>query len=336
MGAILSFVGVLVLSLIGYLGSGTYLLGVLVPYAATAIFIAGVALKVYKWGQAPVPFRIPTTCGQQKSLPWIKQSKIENPSSTAGVVVRMLLEVLVFRSLFRNTKTELHEGPQLKYASAKWLWLFGLVFHWSFLIIVIRHLRFFTEVVPLPIQLIEMVDAFLQIGAPALYMTDLALLSAVTFLYLRRVIIPQIHYISLPADYFPLVLILGIAVSGVLMRYFTKVHVVGVKQFTMGLVSFSPKVPEGVGSIFWIHIFLVSVLFAYFPFSKLVHMAGVFMSPTRNLANNSRMRRHVNPWNPEVKIHTYAEYEDEFRDKMKAAGLPLEKEESPEAATEKE
>ena len=52
-------------------------------------------------------------------------------------------------------------------------------------------------------------------------------------------------------------------------------------------------------------------------------MAGVFLSPTRNLANNNRMRRHVNPWNPEVEVHTYAQWEDEFRDKIKAAGIPL-------------
>jgi nitrate reductase gamma subunit len=55
-------------------------------------------------------------------------------------------------------------------------------------------------------------------------------------------------------------------------------------------------------------------------------MAGVFLSPTRNLANNSRAKRHINPWNPDLKFHTYEEYEDEFRDVMKAAELPLEKE----------
>ncbi|MEK7730415.1 MAG: menaquinol oxidoreductase, partial [Planctomycetota bacterium] len=61
-------------------------------------------------------------------------------------------------------------------------------------------------------------------------------------------------------------------------------------------------------------------------FSKLMHMGGVFLSPTRNLANTSRMKRHVNPWNYPVDVHTYEEWEDEYRDKMKAAGLPLEKE----------
>jgi nitrate reductase gamma subunit len=48
-------------------------------------------------------------------------------------------------------------------------------------------------------------------------------------------------------------------------------------------------VPETIGPMFFTHIFLLSVLFAYFPFSKLVHMGGVFLSPTRNLANNSQL-----------------------------------------------
>ena len=57
-----------------------------------------------------------------------------------------------------------------------------------------------------------------------------------------------------------------------------------------------------------------------------MHAAGVFLSPTRNLAANSREVRHVNPWNHPVHVHTYEEYEDEFRERMRDAGLPLEKE----------
>lgn len=303
-----------------------FLFGVIIPYAAVVIFIAGFIYRVVKWGRSPVPFRIPTTCGQQQSLPWIKQDKIENPTSTFGVIVRMAFEVLFFRSLFRNTKTELRNGQKLSYGSDKWLWLGGLAFHWSFLIILIRHFRFFSESLPSVIHLVESLDSFLQIGVPLLYITDIVILGAVTFLFLRRVVIPQVKYISLAADYFPLFLILGIAISGVLMRYFFKVHIVGVKVLTMGLVSFNPSIPEGIGVIFYIHLFLISILFAYFPFSKLMHMGGVFLSPTRNLLNNSRMVRHVNPWNYPVHVHTYEEYENDFRDKMKNAGIPVEKE----------
>jgi nitrate reductase gamma subunit len=156
------------------------------------------------------------------------------------------------------------------------------------------------------------------------------LLGAATFLVLRRILIPQMTYISLPADYFPLFLISTIAITGILMRYILKVDIVSVKNLAMGLVTFSPKVPEGIGVLFYIHLFLVCVLLAYIPFSKIVHMAGIFMSPTRNLSNNSRFVRHINPWNYPVKVHTYQEYEEEFRDKMIEAGLPVEKEESAE------
>jgi hypothetical protein len=74
------------------------------------------------------------------------------------------------------------------------------------------------------------------------------------------------------------------------------------------------------------HLCFVCALLAWFPASKLMHAGGIFMSPTRNLANSSRMKRHINLWSAPVKVHTYEEYEDEFRDKMKAAGLPVDKE----------
>jgi len=333
MGSVFAFFVVITLTLIAFIGvkaaSLHVLFGVLIPYAAFATFIVGIVYRLlFWWGSSPVPFCIPTTCGQEKSLPWIKQSKLESPSSTLGVIGRMALEVLLFRSLFRNLKTQLYDGTKLVYGEAKWLWLAGLAFHWSFLVIVVRHLRFFMEKVPAPIKMIEGMDSFLQIGAPLLYITDLVILSAVTYLFIRRVVIPQVRYISLPADYFPLFLILGIAFSGVLMRYFFKVNVMGIKELALGLVSFSydPKVLEGAGVIFYIHLFLVSTLLAYFPFSKLMHMGGIFLSPTRNMVNDSRMKRHVNPWNYPVKVHTYEEYEEEFREKMKGAGIPVEKE----------
>jgi len=330
MGLLFSFFTVAALVLIVLIGvkaaNLNYLFGVVVPYAAFLTFILGVIYRVMQWGRVPVPFRIPTTAGQEKSFPWIKQNAIDNPSTAFGVIIRMAFEVLLFRSLFRNTKAELREGPKLSYGSTKWLWLGGLAFHWTFLIILTRHLRLFFEPVPAFVKVLESLDGFFQVAAPVLYLTDIVFLGAVTFLFLRRVIIPQVRYISLAADYFPLFLIFSIGFTGILMRYFFKTDVVGIKQLTMGLITFSPVVPKDIGIIFYIHLFLVSALFAYFPMSKLMHLAGVFLSPTRNLANNNRAVMHVNPWNYPVKVHTYEEYENDFREKMKAAGLPVEKE----------
>jgi nitrate reductase gamma subunit len=298
---------------------------VVIPCGAFAVFSAGVVWRIVTWARSPVPFRIPTTCGQQRTLPWIKSEPLESPSSTAAVIGRMALEILLFRSLFRNTQAEIYEGRTV-YGSAKWLWFFGLTFHWSLLIIVVRHLRFFVEPVGPLISALSALDGFFELGTPTLFLSDAAILAGLTFLFVRRAAVPQLRYISLFTDYFALLLILAVAATGILMRTFFPADLEQVKNLALGWVTFSPVVPRDISALFKAHLFLVCVLLAWFPFSKLMHMGGVFLSPTRNLANDSRMRRHINPWNAPVKVHTYEEYEDEFRDKMKAAGLPVEKE----------
>ena len=330
MNILFSFFAVLIIILAVIIGVETaqleFLFGVIIPYAAITTFLLGIVYHVIKWAKSPVPFRITAVTGQQKSLNWIKSSKLDSPHSTLGVIGRMALEIMLFRSLFRNTKAQLKDGPALVYGSSKYLWLGALIFHWSFLIIVLRHFRYLTEPIPSFVIFLQNYDGLFQIGLPVLYITDVLILAALTFLFLRRITDSKLKYISLSSDYFPLFLIISIAITGILMRYFSKVDIVGVKELAIGLFSFNPVIPNGIGIMFYIHLFLVSVLIAYFPFSKLLHMPGVFLSPTRNLANNNRMKRHINPWNKPVRIHTYEEYEDEFRDKMKAAGIPVEKE----------
>ena len=320
-------VSVLILAaMVGVQGLGLRMLfGVVVPYAAIGIFLLGVVAKVLSWARSPVPFHIPTTCGQQKSLSWIRSSYIDSPHTRLGVVARMALEVLCFRSLFSNTKVALKPGPKVIHGSNKWLWAGAMLFHWCMLVVLLRHLRFFTEPVPAFVGAITAVDGFFQLGLPEMYLTTVGLLAGLLYLLARRLMEPQIRYISQAADYFSLFLLIGIAVTGVLIRHFVKIDLESVKGFALGLLAFAPVVPK-VHYLFYVHVFLVSILLAYFPFSKLMHFAGVFLSPTRNLANDSRARRHLNPWNAPVSTHTYAEYEDEFRELMKGAGLPLEKE----------
>lgn len=329
MHVFVSLVAVVVLGTVAWFGVkavGLYsVFGMVIPYVAIAIFLLGVIYRILKWAKSPVPFRIPTTCGQQKTHPWIKSNKLDNPSSMLGVIGRMALEVLFFRSLFRNTRMELTDEKKVVYGPTKWLWLAGLAFHWSFLIVFLRHLRFFTEPVPFFVVLLQDLDGFFQVGVPVFYITSVVLLASVTFLFLRRVVIPQVKYISLANDFFPLFLILGIAGTGFFLRHYFKTDIVAVKELALGLVSLKPVVSAGIHPLFFVHLFFVSLLFAYFPFSKLMHFAGVFLSPTRNLANNNRAVRHINPWNYPVKVHTYEEYEDDFREKMVECGLPVDK-----------
>ncbi len=320
-----ALIAVLILIAIPLLTAGMGLglvFGVIIPYLALAMFIFGFVVKVLRWARIPVPFRITTTAGQAKSLPWIKRAPLESPYNGWETFWRMVLEVLFFRSLFRNTVSEL-KGGRVLYGSTQWLWLAGILFHYSFLVILLRHVKYFVTPTPGFVNVLQNVDGFFQIGLPILYLTDVFFFVGVGYLFVRRVVMPQIRYLSLANDYFPLFLLMGIGGTGVWMRYFYKVDIVSVKELAVGLFSLNPAVPEGIDPLFFTHLFLVSVLIAYFPFSKLMHMGGIFLSPTRNMPNNTRAVRHVNPWDYPVKVHTYQEYEDEFRTVMKAAGLPL-------------
>ena len=332
-----SLIAVIVLFLIAWAGTAIGLqvvFGIIIPYLALLTFLVGFAYKVMDWSRSAVPFRIPTTGGQQKTLPWIKHSKLDCPVTRWQVVARMALEILTFRSLFRNTRMRLKEGSKLSYQLEIFLWVGALAFHYAFLTVLIRHLRLFTDPVPFFVTLVENVDSFfrieilypdIQFGLPGVYLSGFVLLAAAAYLFSRRLFIRQSRYISLASDYFPLFLIFGIALTGILMRYVAKIDVIAAKELTMGLVTFHPTIPGDVGAIFYIHLFFVSVLLAYFPFSKLMHLGGIFLSPTRNLTTDTRANRHVNPWNYPVPVHTYEEYEDEFREKMIEAGLPVEK-----------
>jgi nitrate reductase gamma subunit len=325
---------VLAAVLAGQSAAGRTVAWVIVPYAALAVFLAGFCYRVAQWAASPVPFRIATTCAQQRSLPWIKAGRLDNPWTLAGVLGRMGLEILLFRSLFRNNDAKLYEG-RLVVSEAKYLWLAALAFHWSLLVILIRHLRLFVEPVPALLLAMERIDGFFQVGAPPVYLSDVVLTGALAYLLVRRFRDATVRYISRFSDYFALFVLAGIAIAGLLMRYATRVDVVSVKQFALGLATFQPVRPSGLGLMFGVHLGLVSVLAAYFPFSKLMHMSGVFLSPTRNLANNNRAKRHVNPWNYPVKTHTYAEWEEEFRDKLKGADLPLEADHAARASAER-
>lgn len=230
----------------------------LLAYVAAAVFVLGFLNKVILYFKTPSPLKIPVTPA---------------PKTAFGVVLRLIPEILFFRSLLKGGTTE------------KILWLGGWVFHVSFLLIVLRHLRFFTYPVP------NFVMGFQQIGIWAGIVFPIALL----ILIVRRFTNDRLAIITLFADYFVLVLITAIGATGLMLKYITRTNLVDVKAFMLGLVSFSPtQMPDS--TMFLIHFTLILVLLVYFPFSKLMHAWGVLISPTRAQVDNPREIRHVNPW----------------------------------------
>jgi nitrate reductase gamma subunit len=301
-----------------------FLFGAVLPLLSLTVFLAGFARKILVWAAAPVPFPIALSGGQQQSLEEIPARPLEAPPGPFWAACRMGLEVLCFRSLLRNTRARKAPEIGLVQLPDPWLWLAALVFHYAFLLILLRHLRFVLDPAPWWIGLLISVDGFFQLGSPRLYLSDIGFLLALAFLLGRRLWDPRLRCLSLPVDYFLLLLLAGLAGTGLYLRHGGHEDIAALKTFALNLVSLRPTAPAGAGPAFFSHLAYASALLVCFPFCKLMHLGGIFFSPTRVMPNNSRERRHVNPWNRPREFQTYAQYEDSFRKSMAAAGLPLE------------
>ena len=167
-------------------------------YTATTIFVVGLAVKIRQYATTAVPLKIPTTPA---------------PTTKKGVVLRMMREVFLFQSLFRANK---------------WIWLFGWIFHVALVLIVIRHLRYFTE----PVW--SWVTVMQPFGIYAAFAFVVGLIA----LGIRRIVVERIRYITGPSDHFMILILLAIALSGLAMKYIAHTDVVMVKAFMLGLMYF--------------------------------------------------------------------------------------------------
>lgn len=224
-------------------------------YVATVILVAGVGRKTWQYARTPAPLKIPTTPA---------------PVTRGGVVMRMVREVVLFESLFKANK---------------WIWLFGWIFHAGLVLVLIRHLRYFTEPVWNWVALMQPFGIY----------AGFAMVAGLVGLWARRILVPRIRYISAPSDHLMLALLVGIGVSGLAMKYVARTDIVALKGFILGLLYFDWQ-PLPADPVLLIHLGLVAVLMIVFPVSKLLHAPGVFFSPGRNQVDNPRERRHLAPW----------------------------------------
>ena len=182
----------------------------------------------------------------------------------------MAREVVLFESLFKSNL---------------WIWAFGWLFHAGLALVLLRHLRYFIEPVGPIITFIQPFGIY----------AGLAMAAGLGGLWGRRFLVERIRYISTPSDHLMLALLLGIAVSGLGMKFLVHTDVVAVKAFFLGLMRFEiNQLPAQPGV--YVHLSLVALLMIVFPISKLLHAPGVFFSPTRNQADNPREKRHLAPW----------------------------------------
>ena len=228
-------------------------------YAAAAVLVAGLARKIVQYARTPAPLKIPTTPA---------------PLTRSGVVARVAREVVLFESLFK---------------ASMWTWLFGWIFHAALLVVLVGHLRYFTEPVWTPVAAVQGIAPY----------AGLAMIAGLAGLWARRFLVDRVRYISAPSDHLMLALLVAIGASGVAMRFGVHTDIVALKAFALGLVRFDWQ-PIPSDAVLLLHLVLVAALMAVFPFSKLLHAPGLFFSPTRNQADDPRERRHVTTWAAEV------------------------------------
>ncbi|MFQ5644664.1 MAG: respiratory nitrate reductase subunit gamma [Thiogranum sp.] len=224
-------------------------------YAATLILVVGLVMRIKKYAQTPAPLVIPT---------------MPAPRTETGVVMRLFREVAFFESLFRSNK---------------WIWVLGIMFHFGMLLVLLRHLRYFTEPVWFWVNWVQ------PFGKYAAF----AMLAGLLGLWARRFLVARVRYISTPSDHLMLALLVGIAMSGIGMSFLVHTDIVSVKAFFLGLLRFSPQ-PLPNDPLLLVHLGLVATLMIIFPISKLLHAPGVFFSPTRNQTDSSREQRHIADW----------------------------------------
>jgi nitrate reductase gamma subunit len=224
-------------------------------YVAAAVLAGGVGFRIWEYASTPAPLKIPTTPA---------------PTTHSGVAVRLFREVVFFESLFKANK---------------WIWLFGWIFHAALLLVLFRHLRYFTQPVW---EWVALIQPFGVYGG-------FAMVAGLIGLWARRLVVPRIRYISAPSDHLMLGLLIAIAASGLVMKYVVHTDVVALKSFFLGLIYFDWQ-PLPRDPVLLVHLVLVAALMIVVPFSKLLHAPGLFFSPTRNQVDNPRERRHLANW----------------------------------------
>ncbi|BCB28475.1 Hdr menaquinol oxidoreductase cytochrome b subunit [Sulfurimicrobium lacus] len=224
-------------------------------YAATALLVFGLFFKIRSYARTPAPLKIPTTPA---------------PTTKTGVVLRMTREVTLFESLFKSNK---------------WIWLFGYMFHAALLLVVLRHLRYFTEPVWFWVDIVQPFGIY----------AGFAMVAGLGGLWARRFLVDRVRYISTPSDHLILALLVAIGITGLGMKFVAHTDIIAVKEFMLGLMVFDLQ-PLPADPVLLVHLTLVALLMTIFPISKLLHAPGIFFSPTRNQTDDPRDRRHISAW----------------------------------------
>jgi len=250
-------------------------------YISVAIFFGGIIYRVLRWLVVPVPTMIMLTPA---------------PITGTGVVKRLGLEFLSFGSLRK---------------AGRKLWLGGWLFHLLLGVTLLTHI----VTIFFPVIWSTVGYTWYEVAGYA----GILFAAVISFLLFRRLFHPGIRYFSKYSDYFLILLVFSLAFVGDYARVFGKLDQGAVSSYLIGLLTFQPVLPPS-NLAFLTHFLLAQLLLMYIPFSKVTHLVGWVLAPTRNQRNVARSEWHRNPWEPRVEIEDWESYAQRYRRELEELG----------------
>ncbi|MCL2336878.1 MAG: respiratory nitrate reductase subunit gamma [Firmicutes bacterium] len=231
------------------------IIGQILPYITITLFTLGVLYRLGRWVGPRIVHNITLS-------PWMK--------TNTAVTIRVAEEAFLFRNLFRFDKV---------------LWLGAILMHFSLLNVLGGHVVGFgtlgKQFAFIPgLGITE--DLSEQMSNLLGSVFGLLLLLTLLFLLYRRLTLPKVKLVSSISDNLWLVFLILLVGVGDLMRFFefaaTNVDYKAVQDYLVALALFKPvtDMPLLSNYFFLTHFLLVQILLIVFPFSKLMHIFGMF------------------------------------------------------------
>ncbi|MFH1919841.1 MAG: respiratory nitrate reductase subunit gamma [Planctomycetota bacterium] len=227
-----------------------FIVGAILPYVAVLVFVAGMIWRFCTWKKLASP---PMTL-------------FPAPPTEGANTLNTVKEVLLFPGLFKSDRL---------------LWVLAWGFHAVLALILLGHLRVFTNADSILMALGMSEDAILAMSGLAGGAAGVLILLATLLLLARRLAVPRVREITGTADYLALVLIGLIITTGNMMRFGAEHFDLGLtRQYFADLALFRDVTGAAAleNSIFVVHMCLAFLLLLCMPFSKLLHFGGIFFT----------------------------------------------------------
>lgn len=230
--------------------------GMVLPYITVIVFFVGWIYRFWVWARA---------------MPSRRITLYPVPQSQLATLASILKRALIFPTL---------------YSADRLLWTGAVLFLIGLFTSVALHSFINYPLMTLLPNALGFRDIWSIMGVPAhtrevisQWLGSIAavlVLLTITFFLIRRLVLPEVRYLSTFQDYFSMIYLLVIVSIGTYMRLFDLVDQVYLKAYLASLAYLEPISPP-TNTLFLVHLTLAQFYLMYLPFSKAVHSIGTLI-----------------------------------------------------------